>query len=380
VLRIRKSKPDDSGLCLIIAGGGTGGHLFPGIAIARELEGRFEGIRILFVVGHKRMEKEILSGYGFPVSSIQAEGLKGRGWKKGLAGVTRLPKALFQSIAIIRESSPALVLGVGGYSSGPMCLAAKLMGIPTAIHEQNSFPGLTNRLLSGFVDRVLISFEESRGHLRGDKIILTGNPVRQELFSTHGVRSGKREGFTLLVGGGSPGARAINEAFAEALELLKAGGRVPEVIHQTGEMDYHRTVEDYRSRGLDGELVPFIKDMAGAYHRAEMVIGRAGASTLSELAALAKPSILIPYPHAANRHQEANARSLVQVGGAVMILQEDMSGEGLAQVITRYMDDRSSLHEMGERARSVGRLDAAKTIVDQLVEISAGSFNRGDWS
>ncbi len=355
----------------IIAGGGTGGHLFPGIAIARELEGRFDKTEILFAVGRKKMEAEILSSYGYPVSSIHVEGLKGRGWKKGLAVLVRLPTALFQSMAIIRGFSPDLVLGVGGYSAGPMCLVARFMGIPTAIHEQNSFPGLTNRLLSRFVDRVMISFEESRRHFGGDEIILTGNPVRQELFIDAGAEPRAGKGFTILVVGGSQGARAINEAFTEAMSHLKRKGRGLEVIHQTGEMDYHRVLEDYRTKGLKGEVVPFIKDMSRAYQRAHMVISRAGASTISELAALGKPSILIPYPYSANQHQEVNARSLVQAGGAVMVLQEDMSAVGLAEIITRYMDDRLALDRLGENARRVGRRDAAKVIVDQLVEVLA---------
>lgn len=369
---IKKVKPDTSQLDCVIAGGGTGGHLFPGIAVAKELERRFERARILFVVGRKRMESEILSGYGYQVSSIHAEGLKGRGWKKGLAALVRLPEGLLESVSIIKKFSPAFVLGVGGYSAGPICLVAKLMGVPTVIHEQNSFPGLTNRLLSRFVDRVLISFEESRGHLKGDKIVLTGNPVRQEIFSGPAAEPRVRREFTILVVGGSQGARAINEAFAEALAHLKITGRDPDVIHQTGQRDYERVVEDYRVKGLSGEIIPFIKDMALAYHRADMVISRAGATTISELAALGKPSILIPYPHAANQHQEVNARSLVHAGGAVMILQSEMTGEGLAQALTRYMDDRLALDEMGENARKMGRRDAAKIIVDQLLETSGG--------
>jgi len=360
----------------IIAGGGTGGHLFPGIAIARELESRFES-KILFVVGRKKMEAEILSSYGYRVSSIQVEGLKGRGWKNGLAVLVKLPGALFQSMTIIRGFSPSLVLGVGGYSSGPMCLAARFKGIPTAIHEQNSFPGLTNRLLSRVVECVLISFEESRAHLGGNNIFLTGNPVRQELFKSYdtGSQVQASKDFTVLIVGGSQGARAINEAFAEALVYLKKEGRDLKVIHQTGEIDYDRVVEDYRERGLKGEIAPFIKDMSRAYHRAHMVISRAGATTISELAALGKPSILIPYPYAANQHQEVNGRSLVQAGGAVMILQKNMTGETLAQAIGRYMDDRSTLDTMGENARRVGRRDAAKTIVDQLAGILTASGN-----
>lgn len=357
----------------VIAGGGTGGHLFPGIAIARELERRFEKTEILFVAGRQRMESEILSRYGYRATSIDVEGLKGRGWKKGLAVMFKLPKSFFQSVSVIKEFSPALVLGMGGYSAGPMCLAAKFMGIPTAIHEQNSYPGLTNRLLSRLVDRVFISFEESRVHLKARSLLLTGNPVRHELFSDLDIGPEDREKFTILVVGGSQGARAINMTFAEALAYLNSKGRNPEVIHQTGERDYGRVVEDYRNRGLKGELVPFIQDMTTAYNRANLVVSRAGATTIFELAALGKPSILIPYPYATNQHQEVNARSLVRAGGAEMISQSDSTGGGMAHLLMKYMDDRSALEEMGKRARNMGRRDAAKVIVDQLVEMTKGS-------
>ncbi len=353
----------------VIAGGGTGGHLFPGIAVAKELERRFENSEILFVAGRQRMEAEILSRYGYQVRSINIEGIKGRGWKKGGSVLFKLPRSFFQSAAIIKEFLPALVLGMGGYSAGPICLSAKFMGIPTAIHEQNSYPGLTNRLLSRFVDRVFISFEESRAHFKGGARFLTGNPVRDELFSNSGLEPEDHEKFTVLVVGGSQGARAINEAFAEMLEYLSIEGRHLQVIHQTGETDYSRVVEDYGDRGLKGEMVPFIQDMTTAYGRADLVVSRAGATTIFELAALGKPSILIPYPYATNKHQEINARSLVQAGGAEMISQSDLTGEAMARILMKYMDDRSALEKMGERAQKMGRRDAAKVIVDQLVEM-----------
>jgi UDP-N-acetylglucosamine--N-acetylmuramyl-(pentapeptide) pyrophosphoryl-undecaprenol N-acetylglucosamine transferase len=250
-------------------------------------------------------------------------------------------------------------------------MAAKFMSIPTAIHEQNSYPGLTNRLLSRFVDRVFFSFEESRAHFKARSLSLTGNPVRNELFSDRDiVPKEDRKGFTVLVVGGSQGARAINSCFAEALAYLNSKGRNPEVIHQTGRTDYNRTVQDYRKRGLEGGLVPFIDDMAAAYHRADLVVSRAGATTIFELGSLGKPSILVPLPHAANRHQEMNARSLVQAGGAEMIDQSDLTGRGMAQVLIKYMDDPSLLVEMGKRARKIARPDAGKAIVDQLVEMT----------
>lgn len=354
----------------VIAGGGTGGHLFPGIAVAKELEARFERPEILFVVGRQRMESEILSRYGYRVASISVEGIKGRGWKKGLAVLFNLPKSFFQSIAIIRELSPDVVLGVGGYSSGPFCVAARIKGIPTAIHEQNSYPGLTNRLLSGLVDRVFVSFEDSITHLKGHTRILTGNPVREELFSEADIKPTDRDRFTILVVGGSQGAMAINKAFADALEHLNQKGKYPEVIHQTGKSDYDRVKEDYHKRGLKGELYPFIQDMATAYHRANLVVSRAGASTLFELAALGKPSILIPYPFATNRHQDINARSLVRLGAAETIRQSDLTGETMANVLTKYMNNRAVLEEMGLKARKMGQRNAAKVIVNHLVEMT----------
>ncbi len=353
----------------VIAGGGTGGHLFPGIAVAGELKDRFKNAEIIFVTGRRPLESEILCGYGYCVKSIDVEGLKGRGLKKATSVVFKLPKSFFQSYSVIRNFSPDLIIGMGGYSSGPICLAGRIMGVPTAVHEQNSYPGLTNRLLARFVDRVFISFEESRSHLKSKWIFLTGNPVRREIFAENALRSTNRNAFTILVMGGSQGARAINEAFAEAMEYLKGKERIPVVIHQTGETDYERTLEDYKTRRIKGSISPFIKDMATAYQSADLVVGRAGASTIFELAALGKPSILIPYPFAANQHQKVNALSLVRAGGAEMILQTELTGAGLADMLMRYMDDRAALKEMGKRVSTLARRDAAKAITEKLIEM-----------
>ena len=351
---------------IIIAGGGTGGHLFPGIAVAGEIRSRYENAGILFVVGRKRMETGILSHYGFRTESIDIQGLKGQGWKKGLHVLIRIPRSILQSAAIIRRFSPSVVLGVGGYSSGPFCLAAKGMAIPTAIHEQNSYPGLTNRLLARMVDRTFISFSACRPYLKAKRTVLTGNPVRKELLK--GVeKSAENKGtFRVLVVGGSQGARAVNEAFADTLDQLKTSGKEIQVIHQTGESDFKRVRKEYADRGLSGKVVPFIEKMAEAYGFADMVVGRAGATTIFELAALGKPSVLIPYPFAANRHQETNAKALVDIGGAEMLHQKDLNGESLGRILVRYMNDRPALQKMGERAGGIYRPDAAKKIVDEL--------------
>lgn len=356
-------------LRVIIAGGGTGGHLFPGVAIAKEISKRYGRSQVRFVIGRRKMESEILTRLGLHQETIDVEGIKGRGWKKGITVLMKLPYSFFQSVSIMKRFSPHLVLGVGGYSAGPVCLAARMMGIPTAIHEQNSYPGLTNRLLSRIVSRVFISFQESKEHFPGGTLYLTGNPVREELLAEREDFKETNDGFTVLVVGGSLGARAINRAFVAALEILKRQGKVPLVIHQSGETDYANVVEEYEKKGLKGDVKPFIQDMAAAYHLAHVVVSRAGATTVSELAALGKPSILIPYPYAANRHQETNALALVRVGGAEMILEHDLSGERLAGLLTTYMEDRNALEEMGKRAAKMGRSDAAKLIVDKLEEM-----------
>jgi UDP-N-acetylglucosamine--N-acetylmuramyl-(pentapeptide) pyrophosphoryl-undecaprenol N-acetylglucosamine transferase len=353
----------------IIAGGGTGGHLHPGLAIAREICRRSENAELLFVTGRRKMELDILNRTGFLQASIDVEGLKGRGWFKGLRALVKLPLSFFQSFSIIRGFSPNIVIGVGGYSAGPVCVLSRLMGIPSAIHEQNSYPGLTNRILCRVVDKVFISFEESRAHFPGGSLLLTGNPILEEFLAGNTKSGEKNQIFTILIVGGSQGAHAINRSMVETLKILKERGKVPGVIHQTGETDYKEVVEAYRREGVKGEVLPFIEDMGRAYSQADLVIGRAGAATVSELAALGKPSILIPYPHAANRHQETNAQMLVRAGGAEMMLEETLSGQRLAESLMRYMNDRPALTEMGQRAKKVGRGDAAGIIVDQLMEM-----------
>lgn len=362
--------PDDERggpFCCLIAGGGTGGHLFPGIAVARELERRFRAVEVLFVTGHKKMESEILAQYGYRTASIDVEGLKGRAPRKALVALIKLPKAFLQSASLIKDFAPDLVFGVGGYSAGPVCAAARLLGIPTAIHEQNSFPGLTNRVLSRFVDKVFISFEDSTRHLKRRELVLTGNPVREELFEVLGPKPGEHKDFTILVMGGSQGAKAINRVFISTLAYLNSTGKYPKVIHQTGKADYQEVLKEYRERGLEVEISPFIKDMSMAYKRADIVVSRAGASTIFELAALGKPSILIPYPYAANQHQDINASALIRVGGAQMISQSNLTGEGLGKILTIYMEDRSALEKMGARAATMSRRDAAKVIVDEMI-------------
>ncbi len=357
------------GLRVIVAGGGTGGHLFPGIAIASELKARSVGTDILFVVGRKEMETEIVAKAGFKAQSIDVEGMLGKSTLGYIRALFKILVSSVQSLLIVKAFKPDLIVGVGGYSSGPLCLVARFFGIPTAIHEQNSFPGLTNRILAPLVKRVFISFEESRKYLRGGKLLLSGNPVRDELLHVKAAGKGDKEEFVVLVMGGSQGARAINRAVLSALKELKQVGLFPFVIHQTGKGDFQQITDEYHADGLGGEVVAFIEDMASAYARADLVISRAGATTIAELAILGKPSILVPYPYAAHNHQEVNAKVLSALGGADMILEKDLDGMSLASRIRAYMENRGQLARMSSRALKAGRPRAREVIAQELLEL-----------
>jgi UDP-N-acetylglucosamine--N-acetylmuramyl-(pentapeptide) pyrophosphoryl-undecaprenol N-acetylglucosamine transferase len=366
---INDPRSEDSGHRVIIAGGGTGGHLFPGIAIANALSRRIEDLEVLFVVGKKPMEEEILSRAGYRTRSINVEGMLGRGVIGGMKAISKIVVSSFQSLGILRDFRPQLVVGVGGYSSGPLCLVAWILGIPAAIHEQNSYPGLTNRLLSRLARRVFISFEGSRRYFKRGDIICTGNPVREELTESEALPRRNSGRFVILVVGGSQGARAINRAVVDALNKLKGEGLFPFAIHQTGPTDLETVFDDYRAHGIEGEVVAFIEDMASAYGKADLVICRAGATTIAELAALGKPSILVPFPYATHDHQAMNAKSLLNSGGADMILEKDLAGGTLAERIKRYMQHPDELARMSSLALKAGKPRAAELIAGHLIEL-----------
>ena len=315
------------------------------------------------------MERDIIFNAGFEARSIDVEGMLGKGFLTRIRALSKVLISSIQSFGIIRDVRPHLIVGVGGYSSGPVCLVAWLLGIPTAIHEQNSSPGLTNRILAPLAKKVFISFEESRRYFKRGNPLLSGNPIRDELLHLKLFPRRVDQRFVILVMGGSQGARAINRAVVAALKELKTAGLLPFVIHQTGEEDLQTVIDDYHSLGLDGEVKAFIEDMASAYGRADLVICRAGATTIAELAALGKPSILIPYPYAAHKHQDINAEALVAVGGADMILESDLKGTNLATKVKRYMDNREELKRMSSLALKAGRPRAKEIIVDQLMEL-----------
>ena len=353
---------------VVVAGGGTGGHLFPGIALAEELRAR--GHEVIFVGTARGIEARVLPAEGWPLELIDVEGLKGRGAGGLLRGLGRVPRALAQSGTILARLAPSLVVGVGGYASGPVVLRAAMRRIPTAILEQNSVPGFTNRLLGRVVRRVCGAFPGAARYFPAQKYRLLGNPVRMKVRAAMAApQTSAPRG--LLVVGGSQGAHAVNELVAGALERLRARGVTLPVVHQTGAADRDGLVERYAAAGLEVDVRAFIDDMAGAYGAARLVVARAGASTLAELTALGVPSLLIPLPTAADDHQTANARDLEAAGAARILAQREATPESLADALSALLADDAGLAAMAAAARSLGRPDAHREIADALLDLVA---------
>lgn len=355
---------------MVIAGGGTGGHLFPGVAVAEEFLKRSKDNRVLFIGTERGLEARILKDLGFELRLITVEGVKGRGLRS-LAAIAKIPGSLMQSFGILRDFSPDVVIGVGGYASGPAVLAARLMGIPTAIAEQNALPGVTNRILAKFVRRIFVSFRESLRWMPPEKTVVSGNPIRSGFFAAG--TEGRADGpFTILVFGGSQGAHRINETVREALPHLEALRDRLRFVHQTGEKDAGDVERAYRERKMDAAVHPFIRDMASAYRAADLLICRAGATSIAEITACGKAAVFIPFPFAVNDHQTGNARVLVEAGAAEMIAEKDLDGRKLADVIVRLSADPIRLRAMEEKSRSLGNPRAAADIVDACMAMVKG--------
>jgi UDP-N-acetylglucosamine--N-acetylmuramyl-(pentapeptide) pyrophosphoryl-undecaprenol N-acetylglucosamine transferase len=356
--------PHDCGLGMIIAGGGTGGHLFPGIAIAEEFLRRNPSNRILFIGTERGLEKKILGGLGLPLRTIRVEGIKGRGPMQTPGAFAKIPGSLVASFRILREFSPDIVVGVGGYASGPAVLAGRLMGVKTAIAEQNAFPGLTNRMLGHFTDRIFLAFSASQRWFPKKRTLVTGNPIRAAFLSDRPEGGEDRSLFTILVFGGSQGAHAINRIVSEALDDLLHLKDNLLFIHQTGERDRETVADAYGKRGFTAEVTPFIMDMAGAYRKADLLLCRAGATTIAEITVGGKASILIPFPFAVNDHQTRNAEVLAHAGAAEVIAEKDLSGPLLAAHMERLYRNPEAVRKMAASAAKLGNPSAAKDIVD----------------
>jgi UDP-N-acetylglucosamine--N-acetylmuramyl-(pentapeptide) pyrophosphoryl-undecaprenol N-acetylglucosamine transferase len=354
---------------MLIAGGGTGGHLYPGVALAEELTTRQKGNEVLFVGTPKGIEARVVPELGFPLELIEVQPLKGRGIFGLFRGLMSVPKALLASRRILKRFSPDIAVGVGGYASGPLLAAAWLSRIPCVVLEQNTVPGFTNRVLARLARAVFVAFESSAKFFPRKKVQPLGNPIRRQLLDNF-LRSKVSDGrFNLLVFGGSQGAHALNLRMVEAARYLKGLEPPIKIIHQTGSADEELVKKGYQEIGVDAEVHPFINDMSAMYLRADLVVCRAGATTIAELLVAKKGAILIPYPYAADNHQELNANEMVEKGAAVMLLERELDGERLAKEIRALYEDRDKIAQMERSASRAGRPEAAREIVDACVEI-----------
>lgn len=354
---------------IIIAGGGTGGHLFPGVAIAEEFIGRNPGNTVLFIGTEKGLERKILGDMGFQLRTINIAGVRGKGPVKTFTGLTKIPLSMVQSYSIIRDFCPDLIIGVGGYASGPVVVTGHYMGKRTVIAEQNAVPGLTNRILRKFVDKVFVTFVETEKWFAKKNVVVTGNPVRAGFIGKEAKLRKTGDKFTLLIFGGSQGASAINNTVVDALTYLEKIRDEIKIIHQTGRKDVDKLTKAYTDHRIDADVFPFIYDMASAYDSADLLICRAGATTIAEITAKGKAVFLIPFPFAAGDHQRLNAQVLVNAGAAEMMLEKDLDGKKLAHVIGQLFHNRERIKQMEEKSRTLGNVKAAANIVDECLEL-----------
>ena len=354
---------------LIIAGGGTGGHVLAGVAIADAWKARFNGsARIVFVGAKGGIEEKLVPRSGYTLELLSLGSLKGVSWNKRLRTIAQLPFSFLRSIAILISVRPKAVIGVGGYASGPLVLMARLVGwiwgARVAILEQNAVPGFTNRVLGNFVHKVLAAFPGVESRFPAGKVKVTGNPVRASMKP---MVQATREPFTVFIFGGSQGAHGINSLVLDALPFLEDLKCKLRFIHQTGEKDYERVAEGHRHAGTVARVEKFIYDMPTAYGEASLVICRAGSSTLSELSAVGRAAILIPFPYASDNHQEKNARIFTDAGAARLLVQFQTKGSDLALQIRGMIADPLLLQNMEESVRGFFHADAAGTLVNELL-------------
>ncbi|MFQ5718521.1 MAG: undecaprenyldiphospho-muramoylpentapeptide beta-N-acetylglucosaminyltransferase [Acidobacteriota bacterium] len=351
---------------ILIAGGGTGGHIYPGLAVAAEVRRRRPDVPLHWVGTRAGLEARLVPPSGVPLHFIRSAGIAGKSIPRRIAGACLIPVGLAQASALVVRLGAGVVSGVGGYASGPVVLAGRLLGRGTAILEQNAIPGATNRILAPLVDRVAVAFPFTAERLPG-RVVVTGNPVREGLADAPDERRDGRS--TVLVVGGSRGARGLNTVVMNMLPALAASGLTVRLRHQTGAADESRVSEAYARSGLDAEVVPYITDMASAYAGADLVVCRAGATTLAELSAAGRPAVLVPFPHAAGGHQAENGRQLVSHGAAVMVREEDAGHGRLAEIVIDLLRDGERLRNMEEAVRELGAPAAASRVADLLLDL-----------
>lgn len=358
-------------LRVVIAGGGTGGHVYPGVAVARELQSRQPDAQISFAGTMRGIEARVVPREGFPLDLIRSGGVKGKSLLDRARGVALVPVGLADGWRIVSRRRPDLVIGVGGYSSGPVVLVAALRGVPTMLLEQNAVPGLTNRLLARVVRAAAVTFDSTQAFF-GAKAFVSGNPVRPEFFAAgpeqESVHHDQACVTRVLVVGGSQGAHAINVAMMESAAMLAASPAL-RLVHQTGERDMEMVRAAYLKAGLPAIVEPYLDDMGQQLGHADVVVCRAGATTLAEIAAVGRAAIVIPLPTATDDHQRTNAESLAAVGAAEVLLQSDAGGGALASRILALAGDGARRRRMAAAARALARPDAARAIADRAMEL-----------
>ncbi len=355
---------------IIIAGGGTGGHIFPALSIAEEIKNRSVENEVLFVGTQNGLEKEIIPKMGFDIKFINSAGFVGKGTVTKIRTVISALNGVAIASRIIKSFNPEVVLGVGGYASGPTVLCARLKSIPTAICEQNIVPGLTNRILSKFSNRIFVTFADSAEYFSKKKTVLTGNPLRPEFGQkNNGHKTDETDGQrTILVIGGSQGAAALNKIVPKALSKVTAG--TLEIFHQTGEKNEEMVKNIYSELHLSANVFSFKNDIAEIYRKSDLIISRAGAGTISEITATGKASILVPLPHAAHNHQLLNARFMEKAGASAVIEEGSLDEKSLSNKINCILNSQR-LYQMSEMSSKLAKPDAARLIVEQLYSLTS---------
>lgn len=359
---------------VLIAGGGTGGHLYPGLAVAHELRQREPACEIAFVGTAGGLEARVVPREGFPLDVIRVAGLKGKSPAALARGLLLLPVGALDAWRVLSRRRPDVVVGVGGFASGPVLLLAAWRGIPTLLLEQNAVPGVTNRLLARWVRAAALNFEEARRYFPRTGFV-AGNPVRSEfLAGAEGAddrHSSPLDAVRVLIVGGSQGAHAINVAMVEAAARLAAAGVPLAIVHQTGKRDLDLVRDAYRRADVAARVEAFLDDMAREMRAADILVCRAGATTLAEIAAIGRPAVLVPLPTAADDHQRRNAQVLARAGAALVIEQPELTGERLAEALAALARDGARRVRMAAAVRSFGRPDAAARIADRVLELAA---------
>lgn len=355
------------GTAFLMAAGGTGGHVMPALAVARELRRR--GHEPFFIGSRKGLEAKLVPAEGFPLECIEVGPLVRVGWRRTVRTLLEIPSGVWKSMGILKRRRAAAVFSMGGYAAGPPTLAAWLRGIPIVLMEPNAAPGVTNRWLGRFAERALIHFESAASGFPRGKCELTGVPVREEFFAIPPKPPGSC--FTLLITGGSQGSRRLNQASRQAWPLFRAAEFRLRLVHQCGEQDYAELSREFEASGLEGEVTPFIRDMPAAFAAADLVVCRSGAGAVAELAAAGKPSILVPFPYAAGQHQLRNAEQMAAAGAARLVRDEELDGRRLFEETRALASEPDRLVRMGQAARALARPGAAARAADLLEELAA---------